>query len=443
MVMKNFYKLISVLSVMLISPSIFSQAKPFGDSLWTLVFSDEFSGTSVDASKWNSNWMTNQQSSYVYDNWNTGLKDTVSHKNQKPYETWNFANVNVGSGTAKIISKKENYYGKVWDRWIWNDCWVPGNFTWCPVDSFVWYKYTTGLLISKAKFKYGYFEMKIRLPDHSSFNDLKGLGPACFLYSSDATANWSEIDWFEYAGKDDADGMYNKHTSNVHYMHCSPQASTTPGCNTAYDINHWYAFRQKANSMIFNSQFHKIAFNWTPDKIDFYIDDTLFHHVDSTISTFLTSPSKLIEMPIITGISHPTSNFATDVDTVNTVFPYNYEIDYIRVWQYKQYCDSTLSICSFTPSTFNQAIYKQINAGSPGAGVGCTPTVNGGQSISYTAQNFVLLEEGFNVQSGTQFIGDTKPCINFFENVRMGPPNELPYPPPSIFYERVNYKKQH
>lgn len=440
--MKNIIKVTAILFIVLLSQKTFSQ-KPFGDSLWTLVFSDEFSGSSIDPTKWYSNWPNNQTSSYIYYNWNTNKNDTVSHKNQKPYETWNFANVNVSSGTAKIISKKENYSGKVWDRWVWSDCWGDTSKEWCPIDSFVPYKYTTGLLISKAQFKYGYYEFRIKLPDHSTTNDLKGLGPACFLYGNSSSVNWSEIDFFEFAGKDDWDGMYNKHTSNIHYRHCSPTSFSLSGCNSTYDTSHWQHPYSSPSSLVFSNQFHKIGMHWTPTAINFYLDDVLYKHADSLSPDFLTSPSKLIEMPIITGISHPTTNFATYVDTVNTVFPYNYEIDYIRVWQYKQNCDSTLNICSFNSATYDPAIYKQVNAGSPSAGSGCTPTISSGQNISFIGKNYVLLDEGFSVQSGAEFLGDVKPCINFFENARMVPPNQSPTPAPQIFFQRYNLKREH
>lgn len=441
--MKTKFNIIVLLSMALLSNQVIGQ-KPFGDSLWTMVFNDEFNGTTVDNTKWYSNWLANQTTFYVYYNWNTHTYDTISNRNLKPYETENFANVNVSSGSATITSKKENYYGKCWNRWVWDDCWVPGNYTWCPVDTFVWFKYTTGLLISQAKFKYGYFETRIKLPDHVTNNDIKGLGPAFFLYNQDGptTTNWSEIDIFEFAGRDGFDGMYNKLTSNVHYRHCSPASFSVPGCNTTYDTLHWTDPYSSSSSIIFNNQFHKIGMHWAPDKIDFYLDDVLYHHVDSTDLIFQSSPSKLMAMPMIIGISHPTTNFSTHIDTVNTVFPYNFELDYVRIWQYKQYCDSTLSICSFNPSAYEPAIYKEVKAGSPDAGIGCVPTISSAQNVSFIGKNYVLLGEGFNTQNGAQFLGDTRSCIDFFENARIGQSIVYPSPLPPIFYERINLKQR-
>lgn len=442
--MKNKNSFLVFVFIILLSNKIISQ-KPFGDSLWTMVFNDEFTGTTVDNTKWLSNWPTNQNSSYVYYNYLTHTYDTISHKNIKAYETENFANVNVNAGTATIISKKENYYGKCWDRWPMGYCWGNPNMQQCPIDTFVWFKYTTGLLISQAKFKYGYFETRIKLPDHVTNNDIKGLGPAFFLYNQNGTAvnNWSEIDVFEFAGKYDGDGMYNKLTSNVHYRHCSPASFTITGCNTTYDTSHWTGFKNYPTSIAFNNQFHKIGMHWTPDKIDFYLDDVQYHHIDSTSNTFNTSPSKMMEMPMIMGISHPSTNFSTHTDTINTKFPYNFEIDYVKVWQYKQYCDSTLNICNFNSSSYDPAIYKEVKVGSPSAGTGCGPTISSGQNVSFIGKNYVLLDEGFNVQSGGQFLGDVKPCINFFENARMAQPSQYPLPPPAIFYERITLKQPH
>jgi hypothetical protein len=78
-----------VLLLTLITTKNIAQPKPLGDSLWTLVFSDEFNGTSVDGNKWISTFPWNQATSsrFTVYNWNTFTTDTISNDNYLAYRT--------------------------------------------------------------------------------------------------------------------------------------------------------------------------------------------------------------------------------------------------------------------------------------------------------------------------------------------------------------------
>src|SRR3989344_2266118 len=251
-----------------------AQPKPLGDSLWTLVFSDEFTGSSVNSSKWMSTFPWNQPSAsrFTVYNWNTFTTDTISNDNYLAYRTWNFDNIDVGSGSAKIVSRKEEYDGTIWKGWEKTDsCW--GNYypdsTWCPIDSSVHYHYTTGMLYSKAIFKYGYYEIAIKLPDHSTNNDLKGIGPNFWMYGveNDTRLDWSEIDDFEFAGKHEA--SYNKLTTNMHYRKCDPAYYPNSISTGPSNTIHRYMYHTYPQQVTFNNQYHVFSFNWMPAKIDF------------------------------------------------------------------------------------------------------------------------------------------------------------------------------
>lgn len=430
-----------LLLLILFTQKNIAQNKPFGDSLWTLAFSDEFNGTSVDANKWVGSLPWNQvgPSKVVVYNWNTFTFDTISNENYLAYTTRFFENVTVGGGHATIISKKQEYDGIVWERWAkTTNCW--GNYypdsVWCPVDSSVHYHYTTGMLYSKATFKYGYYEINIKMPDHSTNNDLKGIGPSFWMYGveNDTTLDWSEIDDFEFAGK--YGNNYNVLTTNTHYRKCKPSRYPNSVSTGPSDTIHRYMYNTYPQSIIFNSQFHVLSFNWTPDKIDFYLDGVKYETLDSTKSNFLTAPSKLTNMPLIITVALPTLSFSTYQDIVNTVFPHNFEIDYVRVWQYKQYCDSNLNVCNFNAATYDPAIYNQVNVG----GTGCNSPVSGGQNISFIGKEYVLLSEGFSVDANSTFLGDVKSCTQFFENARLGAPTIQPKPIPPSFIERMKLK---
>jgi beta-glucanase (GH16 family) len=267
------------------------------------------------------------------------------------------------------------------------------------------------------------------MPDHSTNNDLKGIGPNFWMYGveSDTTLDWSEIDDFEFAGKYGND--YNVMTTNAHYRKCDPAYYPNSVSTGPSDTIHRAYYRTYPQSISFNNQFHILSFNWTPEKIDFYFDGSKYETLDSLDAQFQTATSKFTKMPLIIDVNFPTIAFGTYQDAANTVFPHTYEIDYVRVWQYKQYCDSTLNICNFNAATYDPAVYKQVNVG----GSGCNAAISGGQNVSFVGEEHVLLGEGFSVDANSTFLGDVKNCTDYFENARVGPPAISPKPAPVSF----------
>ena len=184
----------------------------------------------------------------------------------------------------------------------------------------------------------------------------------------------------------------------------------------------------------FSGGYHTFGIDWRPDKIDFYYDGSLFR----TSNVAGIFPNKLNEMHMIIDINHPTLGFDVLVDTVNTIFPFEYTIDYVRCWQYKQYCDSVLNQCNFNSATFDPALYKQISVG----GSGCNASIPSGKNISFRANDFVLLQEGFEVQVGAEFLGEITPCYEYVNPNRSAPPITNPFYSPFLNKERIKKKHQ-
>jgi len=55
--------------------------------------------------------------------------------------------------------------------------------------------------MSKETFKYGYFEIRCKLPKPVSPKTNKGKGPNFWLWASNSRVTWSEIDIFEFNGE--------------------------------------------------------------------------------------------------------------------------------------------------------------------------------------------------------------------------------------------------
>jgi beta-glucanase (GH16 family) len=167
---------------------------PNNDPSWQLIFNDDFSGTSIDNSKWNSNYPWNQ-GSYLLTCDNNQNGDFVTINSEYVgYRTWNFENCELNNNILKIISKQESYLGKVWDDWIpIIDPNTGDTIGWNPIETWHNFNYTTGMLYSKMKIRYGYFEIRCKLPEPQNPHETKGLGPNFWIFDGNCDiAEYSE-----------------------------------------------------------------------------------------------------------------------------------------------------------------------------------------------------------------------------------------------------------
>lgn len=133
--------------------SIATAIYTIGEDPWTLRWSDEFDGTSVDTAKWN------------FENKGDGFGN-----NEAQY--YRTQNATVENGNLVINAKKETYGGR---------------------------SYTSAKLMSKANFKYGKLEASIKLPLG------QGFWPAFWMMPTDAVyGGWAasgELDIMEAKGR--------------------------------------------------------------------------------------------------------------------------------------------------------------------------------------------------------------------------------------------------
>jgi beta-glucanase (GH16 family) len=144
---------------------------------YTLKWSDEFNGTSVDTSLWN---------------YRTDVKALSAQRPQ---------NVTEGGGIMSINLKKESYGGK---------------------------SYTGGGLVSKQAFRYGYYEVKAKTNAgagwHNSFWAMKGDGSTTF-----GTDRSTELDGFEIGS--------DANTKNANTIHrWNADGTDSPISSGTYDM---------------------------------------------------------------------------------------------------------------------------------------------------------------------------------------------------------------
>lgn len=174
-----------------------AEVQPAGQtSGWSLIFNDEFNGTSVDLTKWRPNWL--------------GSSDTAITKPINSAETgcYDPKQATVGSGELDLTA-------------IASSCSVNG----------ITYNYRSGMVESNGKFNftYGYMEARIWTPAGT------GVWPAF----------WSDGQNWPYDGEIDVLEAYGTDESSYHYHYagcggdCNPGGSiTVPGATSGW---HTYA----------------------------------------------------------------------------------------------------------------------------------------------------------------------------------------------------------
>ncbi|MBA3899445.1 MAG: glycoside hydrolase family 16 protein [Bacteroidetes bacterium] len=267
---------------------------------WVYVGGDEFNDTTLNTAKW----------AYHYP-WQKSDCDEFYTEGDN-YEFVNAANKD--SGMLKLVVKKETATGH--------------KYTYChdgtaDADNCIQadgqknlrtFNYTSGMIISREKFKYGLFEMKFRLPEG------QGLFPAFWLFGG---ALNEEIDIFEYKGETPGRIMAN--------VHCQDGCSKFGG---------WH----KATGL-FTEDFNVIMVDWSPLGITWYLNGLEYaswqgeiNHQLHLIASFAVAGEGLC------GLSKPRRK-----RTVNksTPFPASFEIDYIRVYS-KLHCEQDTAIENYT-----------------------------------------------------------------------------------------------
>lgn len=243
------YLLAEILSCNMV---ISNQIKSVPPKDYKLMWSDEFNGDSLDMSKWSHRYLGKRKLGYT-------TEDSVK----------------VDNGTLKIIIHKNGD------------------------------KYCSGMIGTQGKFetKYGYFEMKAKLPK------IKGPQSAFWLMSpyfgqfiGDPAGSGMEIDIMEYV---------KSHPNEIHFS------------------THWDGYKalHKKNitsvkyPTIEDGNWHTFGVLWLVDSYKFYIDGKLMHTKNEPISR--------IEQFII--LSAEIGPWGGNIN--NEVLPDQFEIDYVRVYQ--------------------------------------------------------------------------------------------------------------
>jgi hypothetical protein len=415
--------LFALIIVLMLLPCFSKGQQLSQDPLYQLVFQDNFD--SIDYDKWRTDWYWGNNM------WNTnyiiscdsnifpGRIVDVAYNTQPPppYDTNRTISTSGGVTYETMIYDRENFNANMWVFYkpcpsdtcsLHTDhCDSIGSDTrYCLWDSLMPFKFSGAMMLGKNKFKYGYIEMRYTV-SNVGFHDYNAYGPNLWMWASDDSANYSEIDIFEQKGTNWHMGM------NFHFRKNDP---SSPPPQNWEDTVFWHGIGNPVTitspypdlldqSLAYDgSSWHTVGCEWTPDHIDTYYDS------DDTTRRFSVSKlpvNRMTAMPLVIDNYMPAAQYCIPFIDTLTYVPFEYKIDYVRVYQIKQVdnCISTSGIFpSFATNDYNSILYGDLTIGGGGSAI-----LNSG-SFHLAGQDFVLLQSGFEASGTADVIISTTPC---------------------------------
>ncbi|GEN74422.1 glycoside hydrolase family 16 protein [Chryseobacterium hagamense] len=235
-----------------------------------LIWSDEFNIQGLpDATKWN------------YDTGGSGFgnEEAQFYTRERP------ENARVENGKLIIEARRENRENK---------------------------KYTSARLLTKGKFsfRYGTVEVRAKLPEG------RGTWPAVWMMS-EGMKKWpddGELDIMEHVGYHQGYIHASVHTKKYNHIMQTQKTDTL--------------FVKDASE-----EFHVYKAEWSPEKIDVYVDDKKFFTYANKEKSYDAWP---FDKPYFLILNLAIGGFWGGKEGIDdTIFPQKFEIDYVRVYQHK------------------------------------------------------------------------------------------------------------
>lgn len=175
-----------------------------------LVFSDEFTGQSLDEKKWNP----------CYPWWDG---NGCTNENNKEWQWYQPSNISIKDGILHLTGEKESVK---------------------PQGNPYTYEYTSGMIASKEHWQYGYTEVRAKVPEG------KGLWPALWQLPQDG--EWPpEIDIVEVLGDKSDVALFSNHWGKAD--------------DPKKDVDTYVG-------QDFSQDFHTYGLNWQKDAITWFVD---------------------------------------------------------------------------------------------------------------------------------------------------------------------------
>ena len=259
--------------------------KPPGDA-WQLVWSDEFGGDALDPDKW---------SLRVWPPRKVNDEDQAYTDRAK--------NVRIEDGHLVVEAHREDYEGA---------------------------RYTSGRVHSQGKgdFLYGRFEVRAKLPRG------QGTWPAIWMLPDDpftyATTCSDDEDW---QGSGECDAWPNSGEIDI-MEHVGYQMNHVHG-TVHTEAYYWLKWEQRKGRILLedvDETFHVYAMEWSPERIDMFVDDSLYFTYVNENKGWREWPFDkpfFLIMNIAVGGAWGRAGGPID----DSIFPQRMLVDYVRVYE--------------------------------------------------------------------------------------------------------------
>ncbi|MFA5300744.1 MAG: glycoside hydrolase family 16 protein [Lutibacter sp.] len=330
---------------------------PSDDENWQIDMSksDEFSGTSLDLSKWHP---LNCPSNDCY-NW--GGSSAFSNQN-----------VSVSGGILYLKCDGPSSQGFCFNN--------PPNF--------VGYK-TAGITSINENYDYGYIEIYARFPgfvDGSGNGHADKFWPALWAYHQEFNGD-IEIDHDEIDIIDQCCSIY------------ADAKTTGSGCSDT-SINGQAVtkgFEYRTNPTVFCNSYHKYAVEWNTDRVKFYFDDVPYYEIYDTIN--MDTLKVVLDFQLAGDPDYPFYQ--------GTSFPQYMYIDYFRYYTLKKDCNINAAINDNQDlSNFNFAVKQNIRIGNGSSYI----FLSSGDIVTFRATNEITINGDFTVPLGSELNLIPTPC---------------------------------
>ncbi len=256
---------------------------------WNLVWSDEFDQDGApDPERW------------TLENWPPGVVNTEDQAYTQRLE-----NARVENGVLIIEAHQEKYQG--------------ADYTSARVQS-----------AGKGDFLYGRFEVRARLPrGRGTWAAIWMLPSDPYVYATNCTAEKTEIthgnsdcNAWPNSGEIDIMEFVGYQENNIHAtVHSS-----------AYYFSLWNQRKGRILIDELNEEFHVYSLEWSPDRIDIFVDDSLYFTDTKQGFDWRTWPfDRPFHLILNLAIGGDWGRAGGPID--NSIFPQQMQVDYVRVYQ--------------------------------------------------------------------------------------------------------------
>ncbi len=267
---------------------------------YELVWSDEFDGTALDETKWNTSQTRMADTSELAQSNMSAVRD-------------------VSGGNLQLTAMKNSFYNAESE------------------DYFQKHQYmTTGSVTTEGKmsYQYGYLEIRAKVPYK------EGCWPSFWLRSHNATEKQENPDFEVEVDVFEVFGNTTSMASNLHQQNYDGKSYNTSA--SSINENEIHTFEDSAN---LSNEYHTYAFEWEPDRMAIYVDGELqcewsinrwslyLYGLKANTSGFDTTMNILFNNHLFTESSSYKTSDTNIIENYEDNLPAEFDIDYVRLYQ--------------------------------------------------------------------------------------------------------------